>query len=192
MSLQIKPDSIATKLTQTTLDAAMASAKDSAAKYQALVRMSKAPYCNNDVSRHFIGKVGEYGSSQVFEQLQSVFGQQLTIDNVFKDESRDSECDLIVNGLRVEIKTWKPWAFNTYGPCISDRQAKKLNKKCEVVVYAVYDQDTKHFALRGWNYTKDIDGVKAKLTGTPGKQVLNRVMTPRAIIQLPVLSHQVA
>lgn len=170
-------------------------AEASAAKYQQLVELKKAPYHQNTVHSHFIGKIGEIGAAMAFEQLKSLARASVNVDEVFRDSSRDRECDIIINGLRVEVKTWKPYAYDLYGACVSDRQAVKLAKKADAVVYCTFDERSGQFILQGWNTMEDIENTPAQLTGPAGKpekQVLNRKMTVRAMSEIPILSHQAA
>ena len=185
----IREDRVAIELPQRVLNAAMEAAKKSAAHYSALVDLGKAPYGDNSVERHYSGKIGEYGAHYLFGRVGVVIGREIQMDAVFMDDARDSECDLIVGDLRIEIKTWRPADYEHYGPCIAERQAVKLAKKCDVVVYGTYSHATNEFCLRGWNYVSDVDGIAPVLTGRPGKQVLNRIMQPRTITELPWIKH---
>lgn len=189
---KVTADRMILDVPQSSIDEAKALATESAAKYQNLVAKNKAPYHQNTVHSHFIGKIGEIGAALAFQGLKSFAQSDVEIDEVFRDANRDRECDLIINGLRVEVKCWKPYAIEQYGPCISDRQAVKLHKKCDAVVYATFDQRTKEFQLIGWNTMDDIAETPAVLTGPadrPEKQVLNRKMAARNITELPVFSH---
>ena len=184
----IKEDRISIELPQRVLNAALEAAKKSAAHYSALVDLGKAPYGDNSVERHYNGKIGELGAHYLFTRLCVSIGKEIAIDPVFMDDARDAECDLIVEGLRIEIKSWRPADYEHYGPCIAERQAKKLAKKCSVILYATYNHATNEFCLRGFNFTEDVEGVVPVLTGRIGKQVLNRMMTPRTITELPFLA----
>lgn len=187
-TVSIREDSISVHLPQKVLTAAWNAAEKASAHYAAMVDLAKSPYGDNSVERHYNGKIGEFGAHYLFGRLGPMFHREIPMDPIFMDEARDSECDLVVNGLRIEIKTWRPVDYNSYGPCIAERQAKKLAKKADVVVYCCYNHNTNEFALRGWNYVQDIDGIEPVLTGRPGKQVLNRIMEPRVISELPWLT----
>lgn len=186
-SLDIKESSISIKLPESLLIKAREAAEKSSLFYSAKVDVVKSPYGGNDVERHFMGKIGEYGVEYLLTRLAARNKQELTIDAVFTDPARDSECDIIVNGHRVEVKTWRPVDYDRFGPCIAERQAKKLAKKCSLILYVTYNSSTNDYVFRGWNNVTDVDGVEPVLTGRPGKQVLNRVMTPRVVTDLPFM-----
>lgn len=193
--LKLTASSIILDVPRSAVQEAKELAEASAAKYQQLVDLKKAPYHQNTVHSHFIGKIGEIGAAMAFEQLKSLARAEITVDEVFRDSKRDRECDIIINDLRVEVKCWKPYALDLYGPCVSDRQAVKLAKKADAVVYCTFDERSGQFILHGWNTMKDIEETPAQLTGPAGKpekQVLNRKMAMRLMSELPILSHQVA
>lgn len=189
---KLTADTISLTVPQAQVNEAKQLAQASAERYQAIVDLKKAPYHQNTVHSHFIGKIGEIGAALAFAGLKSFTPTDINIDEVFRDSKRDRECDLIINEMRIEIKTWKPYAIEQYGPCISDRQAVKLHKKCDAVVYATFDERSNEFKLIGWNTIVDIQGTPAQLTGPigrPDKQVLNRKMVARMITELPIFSH---
>ncbi len=190
--IKVTADKITMTLPFAAVNEARKLAKESAEKYSALVAQNKAPYHQNTVHSHFIGKVGEIGAAAAFQGIRSLARADVEIDEVFRDSNRDRECDLIINGMRIEVKTWKPYALDLYGTCVSDRQAVKLHKKCDAVVYASFNEKTHEFQLVGWNTIEDIQNQPACLTGPvdrPEKQVKNRVMTPRMITELPLFTH---
>lgn len=193
--LKLTATSIITTIPQHVVDEAKELAESSAAKYAKLVDLKKSPYHQNTVHSHFIGKMGEIGAALAFEQLKSLARANIIVEEVFRDAKRDAECDLVINEMRIEVKCWKPYAIELYGPCISDRQAKKLGKKCDAVVYCTFDERSKQFELIGWNTIEDIDNTPSQLTGpknSPAKMVLNRVMKARMITELPILTHHAA
>lgn len=193
--LKLTADRIITDVPKHLVDEAKQLAEVSAAKYSGMVELKKSPYHQNTVHSHFIGKMGEIGAALAFSELKSLARANINVDEVFRDAKRDSECDLIINEMRIEIKCWKPYALDLYGPCISDRQAKKLGKKCDAVVYCSFDERTGKFVLVGWNTIDDIDKTPSVLTGPsnrPEKLVLNRQMKARNITELPIFSHHSA
>lgn len=170
-------------------------AEVSAAKYSGLVDLKKSPYHQNTVHSHFIGKIGEIGAAQAFNELRSIARQDIKVEDVFRNDKRDAECDLIINDMRIEVKCWKPYAVELYGVCVSDRQAKKLGKKCDAVVYCTFDERSNTFELIGWNTIEDIETTPSQLTGpknNPAKMVMNRVMKSRMITELPIFTHHPA
>ena len=159
--------------------------------YSKKITQSKSPYNQNNFKSHLVGKIGEVAAGNAFTELKSMLGWEYTLDCVYMDAKRDSSCDLIINGLRIEVKTWRPIDWTTYGACISERQAVKMAKKADVVIYGTFDTESGEYILKGFNTMKDIFAVSPKLTGPTGKQVLNRSMEERPITSIPITQPEV-
>lgn len=191
----INQDSILYQVTEADRRLAKALAEESCNKYSKIID-DKSPYHQNNLRSHIVGKIGEVAAGNMFLEMKQLLQWSYDIEQVYLDSNRDSSCDIIINNLKIEIKTWRPCDWEQFGACISERQAVKLNKKCHVVVYGTFDDLTGEFTLRGFNTTQDIKNVLPKLTGrihydhkTGAKidrRVLNRVMRPRCITQLPI------
>ncbi|AUS02689.1 hypothetical protein NVP2275O_108 [Vibrio phage 2.275.O._10N.286.54.E11] len=186
MSIDIAQDHILYQVQQADIDLATKLAEESYNKYSKLVIKKKSPYHQNNPKSHLVGKIGEVAAGNAFMELKQMLGWTYTIDQVYLDPARDSSCDIVINNVRIEIKTWRPSDWSKYGACVAERQAVKMAKKADVVVYGTYNNCTNEYELKGWNSMKDIMNVTPQLTGPSGKQVLNRVMTHRCITQLPL------
>ena len=152
--------------------------------YESKVQNRKSPYQQNNLRSHLVGKIGEICAGNLFIEMNRNMKWGASIEQSYLDPNKDASCDIIINDIRIEIKTWRPSDWFKYGPCISERQAIKLHNKADIIVYGVYDKFKSTFSLVGWNTINDIASVKAQYTGTPGREVLNRVMKERCITDL--------
>lgn len=184
--ITINQNSISYQVTVQDQELATKLAEESCNKYSKLVLRKKSPYNQNNLKSHLVGKIGEVASGNVFVAIKEMMDWPYDIEQIYLDSNRDSSCDIIINGLRIEIKTWRPCDWKKYSACISERQAVKLHHKADVVVYGTYDKDTNEYLLLGFNTVQDIMEVEPVLTGPKGKQVLNRIMLHRSITDLPL------
>lgn len=127
-----------------------------------------SPYSQNTKHSHMIGKIGEVGCSHVLQTLG------FNVQELFKS-GNDAQCDIVINNIRIEVKCWVVKVWGQFGACIAEKQALKIQKKADIVLYCTYDDINNIFTLRGWNSVIDINAVQPILTGgkTP---ILNRVM----------------
>ena len=193
--LQIKNDAMYYTIQQSDLVLAERLAADSQAKYSSKVADAKSPYRQNTLQSHLMGKIGEVAVAQAFKMLKQIADWPYVIDEVYLDPIRDAQADLIINSLRIEVKTWRPWDIQAYGYCVAERQALKLHKKADVIVYGSYNKYTNEYIIHGFNSVGDLRTAETKLTGPaddPSKQVLNRIMSPRPIIELPIADYVAA
>ena len=80
-------------------------------------------YYNNTLESHLKGKLGEiavekWAASNAF-----------LVDAAFEDMGRDREADLVINGTRVDAKTWAKRWWPDLGRCLAVRQMSSLQKK---------------------------------------------------------------
>lgn len=143
-----------------------------AKKYQNIAK-NKSPYGFNTAHSHIVGLVTEYAGLLMFRGLEKTYNKNLNIDPVFQDSTRDSECDIIVNSNRIEIKGIKYKAWTEYGPCISTVQYNRLLKKADVVLWALYNERQQEVTFKGFNRVHDIKSIEPVMTGPEGKQILN-------------------
>ncbi|WNA16176.1 hypothetical protein XaC1_541 [Xanthomonas phage XaC1] len=143
-----------------------------AKKYQNIAR-SKSPYGFNTAHSHIVGLVTEYAALLMFKGIEETNGIELNIDPVFQDNTRDSQCDIVVNNLRIEVKGIKYKSWVEYGPCISNIQYDRLLKKADVVLWALYNERQQEVTFKGFNRVSDISTLRPVLTGPEGKQILN-------------------
>jgi len=169
---QIYDGEMKIKLYQDEVDSFMAKAYDKAQKYLKLAH-DKSPYGFNHPHSHLVGLVAEYASLLLFQNIEEVLNINLHIDPVFQDNTRDSECDIIVHGTRIEVKSIKYGAWLNYGPCISIKQLPKIKKKADVILWALYNEKKREVTFKGFNKIQDIYKVPKLLTGPEGKQIIN-------------------
>lgn len=150
-------------------DAFMAKAIAKSELYKRLAPSERAPYGFNHIHGHYVGMVCEHAAYVLFECIAESTGIPLTIDTAYQDSSRDGECDLIINSLRVEVKGIKYKSWQDYGPCISSRQLKNITDKADVVLWVLFNERRNEFSFEGFNYVKDVHSIPVILTGAPDK-----------------------
>jgi hypothetical protein len=129
---------------------------------------SSSPYLQNTSHSHVVGKIGEVGCSYALKSLG------FKVNELFNDNN-DTKCDIVINNTRIEIKCWTVKVWGQFGACIAEKQALKIHKKADIVLYCTYDDANNIFTLRGWNRTADILLATPQITGSKN-QVLNRTM----------------
>lgn len=167
--LTIKNDKMTVRLFNDEADSFMAKAIAKSEKYEKIASAAKSPYGFNHPHAHFVGMVAEHASLVLFNEIEELIGKKLDIDPAFQFESRDAECDLYVNGLRIEVKGIKYGSWLQFGPCISTRQLKKIEKKADVVLWALYNEKRQEFSFEGFNYVRDIRALPTMITGAAGR-----------------------
>lgn len=171
--INIKNDKMSVKLFHDEAEAFMAKAIFKSDKYTKLAPSHSSPYGFNHAHAHFVGLVTEHAAWVLFTEIEEMLGIDLGIDPTFHDAKRDRECDLIVGGLRVEVKGIKNASWNNYGPCISTRQLSKIEKKADIVLWALYNERTQEITFEGWNPVNEIRSITPEMTGIEGKQIEN-------------------
>lgn len=144
-------------------------------KYEILnANNSKAtPYGFNNVHSHLVGLVCEYGAHRLFEEVSKMCGN-FSIDPVYLDESRDGEADIIINNIRIEVKGMKSASWAKFGPCINIKQKSSIERKSDIVLFAVFHEKKRRVEFRGYINTSDINNVKPIRTeNSQGKRSLN-------------------
>lgn len=153
-------------------DSFMAKARDKSERYKILAPAAKSPYGFNHVHGHYVGMVCEHASFVLFNEIENCSGIALDIDPAFQSDGRDGECDIKVNGLRIEVKGIKYKSWTDFGPCVSTRQLKNIEKKADVILWVLYNEKKQEFSFEGFNYVKDISSVPPILTGAPGRPMI--------------------
>lgn len=151
----------------------MAKAIAKSEKYSKIMEGRQAPYGQNHVHSHYIGMVSEHAAFVLMNEIEDLIGAKFTIDPVFQNEERDRECDIVVNGTRIEVKGIKRDSWNRYGPCITVAQRKNIERKADVVLWVQYNEKTDVATFNGFNYVKDIKRIEPVFTGPPGRLIEN-------------------
>lgn len=167
--LTIKNNKMTVKLFNDEADSFMAKAIAKSEKYEKIANSSKSPYGFNHPHAHFVGMVAEHAAWVLFNEIEELTKKELKIDPAYQFEDRDSECDLYVNGLRIEVKGIKYGSWLQFGPCISTRQLKKIEKKADIVLWALYNERRQEFSFEGFNFVKDIRSLPTMVTGASGR-----------------------
>ncbi|AFA44507.1 hypothetical protein [Klebsiella phage phiKp_21] len=150
-------------------DSFMAKAIVKSELYKRLSPKESSPYGFNHPHSHYVGLVCEHAAYVLFTELEEMTGIKYDIDPAFQNSKRDGECDLIVNNLRIEVKGIKYKSWTNYGPCISTRQLKNIEKKADIILWVLYNEKRHEFSFEGFNYVKDVHTVPVKITGAKGK-----------------------
>ena len=171
--LQIVNDKMSIQLSKDEADAYMAKAIAKSQRYETLMQGRKSPYGQNHTHSHYVGMVAEHASLVLMEEIENLVGHNLNIDAVFQDDTRDAECDLVVNGLRIEVKCIKYGSWVRYGPCITAAQRKSIENKADVVLWALYNERQQSFTFEGFNHVADIASIPSVMTGPVDRLVEN-------------------
>jgi hypothetical protein len=128
-------------------------------------------YYNNTANSHLKGRLGEMAVEQLCEELS------LDFESVFRDLSRDKECDLVVNSLKIEVKTWSTSYWDDMGRCIAVGQLGTLQKKANYIIWCTTNYSGDGVAvveIQGWNFVSEIEDAPVRWTGpVQGRQVKN-------------------
>lgn len=87
---------------------------------------------SDSVSNHVTGRFGESASTWRFSRLQFACVQDL-----WRDLNRERDCDLVVNDIRIEVKTWGATWWPKYGRAVAASQYEFLRAKADVILWAV-------------------------------------------------------
>lgn len=186
--LSIKNDKMSIKLYEDEANAFMAKAIAKSEKYEKIASANKSPYGFNHPHAHFVGMVAEHASYVLFSEIEEIIGRKLDIDPAFQFDNRDAECDLYVNGLRIEVKGIKYGSWLRFGPCISTRQLKKIEKKADIVLWALYNERRQEFSFEGFNYVHEIRDLPTMITGAEGRPQIENYPVLNIIKPLQELS----
>lgn len=171
--ITVKNNKMVVQLYQDEAQAFFAKARAKSEKYTNLSPNHVSPYGFNHVHSHLVGMVTEHASWVLFTEIEDMLKVDLSIESPFQDIERDSECDIIVGGLRIEVKGIKQNAWNRYGPCISKRQLGKIERKADIVLWALYDERTQAVTFQGWNPVSEVRSLQPVFTGDTGREVEN-------------------
>lgn len=169
----VKNGKMTVKLYSDEADSFLAKAIEKSKRYESLAPKNKSPYGFNHAHSQYVGMVAEHAAWLLFTEIEDMLQRDLKIDAAYQNPSRDGECDIYVNGLRIEVKSIKYGSWLNYGPCISTRQLKNIERKADVVIWLLYNEKQQEFSFEGFNYVKDISSVTPILTGDKSKVIIN-------------------
>jgi hypothetical protein len=167
--LSIKNDKMTITLFNDEANSFMAKAISKSEKYERIASEKRSPYGFNHPHSHYVGLVAEHASWVLFNEIEELLGMDLNIDPAFQNEKREAECDLYVNNLRIEVKGIKYGSWLKFGPCISTRQIDNIEKKADVVLWALYNERRQEFSFEGFNFVSEIRALPTLVTGAEGR-----------------------
>lgn len=130
-------------------------------------------FYRNTSNSHLVGKLGEL----LIERILTSAGWK--VDSVFREVTREKECDLIAGEIRLEVKTWNFDYWEPWGRCIAVTQLPTIRRKADVLLWVTVSSPHTppvYGAVRGWNYVEDFDGLEPLETGPASSKVLNYQM----------------
>jgi hypothetical protein len=140
-------------------------AEAKAEKFSVLSPDGVSPYGFNHAHSHLVGLAAEYAAHVLFQEIEKMTGANLSIDPAYMDERREGECDIYVGGQRIEVKGIKYGSWLRYGPCISSRQLPKIQRKADIVLWALFNERIHEFTFEGYNKVDQIHLLEPVLTG---------------------------
>lgn len=149
----------------------MAKAHEKSVKYSVLDGVS--PYGFNHAHSHLVGMLSEHATWVLFNWLEETLGMNMNIDPVYQDQSRDAECDIVVQGKRIEVKGIKYGSWLKYGPCVSKRQLKNIEHKADIILWVLVNEKRLEFTFKGFNQVTDIHTITPEYTGDGERKILN-------------------
>jgi hypothetical protein len=125
-------------------------------------------YYNNLGPSYRKRKVGELA----VEKWAATLG--VAVASPFRDVSLSGREDLVIGGIRVEVKTWHAAAWPGKGRSVAPGQLPGLREKADAIVWCSIDGEKA--TLHGWSTIDDVEAAPLAMTGTP---------------QYPATTHQV-
>ncbi len=161
------------RLTQEEVDILTEKALIKTEKFNRISPDETSPYGFNHIHSHLVGLVAEKASHILFTEIEKMLGINLNIDAAYDDERREGECDLYVGGIRIEVKGIKYGSWLRYGPCISSRQLPKVQRKADVVLWALYNERVHELTFEGYTVVPEIPAIEPLMTGREGNMIPN-------------------
>ena len=123
----------------------------------------------NTPKSHRIGKLGEVGFERWLESSE-IRG---SIDPAFRDPGRAGEADVLVESIRLEIKTWDSQWWEPWGRCVTPQQLPSIRRKADKLVWCHWDEARSLLTVEGWSAVDDIAALPITMTGPNTRQVAN-------------------
>lgn len=118
---------------------------------------------------HILGKLGEVA-------VERWLGEEgIDVDPAFRDSKRASEADILIDGFGVEVKTWRPATWDSWGRCVTPEQMPVIDTKASAVVWVVADDEATPVGVEimGWSTPGDLVDREPILTGPPYRKIRN-------------------
>lgn len=124
-------------------------------------------YYPNNLLTHQVGKLGEVSAECWIRES----GHKL--DAVFRDLTREGECDLMIGELRLEVKTWSIKHWEKSGRCVIPKQLPWIAKKADSILWVTIDRELEPplAVIQGFNNVGEIRAYEP--IHTPTLNILN-------------------
>ena len=132
---------------------------------QAFSPVGSIPDCTPE--SHLKGKLGEIAVEKW------AMSHKLPTDSAFEVSDRDWEADLIINGTKVDVKTWAKTWWPELGRCLAVNQLPSICKKADVLVWCYVENqfdESAQIEIAGWSTGPDIENAPIQDTGPAGKR----------------------
>ncbi len=123
----------------------------------------------NKPNTHRVGKLGEIGVEGWARAEPNI----TEVDSAFRDGARVREADLILDGVRIEVKTWSLSGWLEWGRCVAPQQVPAIRKKADGVVWCHWDETESRLAVAGWSTLNEIADRPIIMTGPAGRTIAN-------------------
>jgi len=137
-------------------------------------------YRINNMHSKLVGVAGEISVHRLMEKFAEIAKERhnriINIDPIYLDEKREGACDILVNGVRCEVKTlvWRDWV--QFGPCIVAEQRRRIEQKADIIIWVVHNKSRRSSSIMGFTPVDEIASVPATYTGVPEHRIFNHVM----------------
>jgi hypothetical protein len=125
----------------------------------------KPGYYGNRQASHRMGKLGEIAVEKW------AMAQGFEVEPVFRDITQVTREDLVIGGIRVEVKTWEAKYWDDMGRCVRPMQLPALRRKTDIVIWC--SRDGSEVTLHGWSTIADIVAQPVVMTGPTHKRLDN-------------------
>jgi hypothetical protein len=88
----------------------------------------------------------------------------VSVESPFRDVSLTSREDLVVGGVRVEVKTWHAAIWPGRGRSVAPGQVRSLRDKADAIVWCSLEGSD--VTLHGWSTLDDVAAAPLAMTGT--------------------------
>ena len=122
-------------------------------------------YYRNLQASHRKGKLGEIA----VEKWATSMGFE--VDPVFRDIALTAREDMVISGVRVEVKTWDANTWDEMGRCVTPQQLPALRRKADAIVWCSVNGS--EVAIHGWSSLADVEARPVILTGPAHHPVAN-------------------
>lgn len=124
----------------------------------------------NTPAKHQIGKLGEAGVEEWLRRAG------VEVDAVFRDLDREGECDLVVAGVRIEVKSWTAEYWEPWGRCATPAQIPWIADKADLILWITVARanDRATIRVQGWSKPAEVGTYSPTYTGPKWKPIRNR------------------